>query len=58
VIAGAFPIRHLFEALLAAYDPLTAGAGYEPVRLAALAAWGAIGLLLAVRFFRWSPRGG
>ncbi len=56
-IASFFPIRHFFEAFLTAYDPNTVGAGFEWGHLAILAAWGVVGLLLALRFFRWTPRG-
>jgi ABC-2 type transport system permease protein len=55
--ADAFPIRHFFEAFFDAYVP--AGGGGASVswdNLAILAAWGVVGLLLAVRFFRWTPR--
>ena len=50
-----FPIRHFFEALLTAFDPATAGAGFEWGHLGIVALWGAGGLALAVRFFRWAP---
>jgi ABC-2 type transport system permease protein len=53
-----FPIRHFFECFLSAYDPLTVGAGFEWGNLAILALWGVAGLLLALRFFRWTPDGG
>jgi ABC-2 type transport system permease protein len=56
--ASIFPIRHFFEAFLTAYDPATVGAGFEWGHLAIVALWGVGGLLLALRFFRWSPRGG
>ena len=55
--AGIFPIRHFFQAFFASYDPATAGAGFEWGHLAVVAAWGLAGLLLAMRFFRWTPRG-
>ncbi|HEX6228197.1 MAG TPA: ABC transporter permease [Solirubrobacterales bacterium] len=56
--ADAFPVRHFFEAFFGAYVPGEgAGSGFEWGHLAALAAWGAAGLLLAVRYFRWSPAG-
>jgi ABC-2 type transport system permease protein len=55
-VASIFPIRHLFLALLAAFDPTTAGTGFEWGHLAVVAAWGAAGLIVAVRFFRWEPR--
>ena len=56
--AGLFPIRHFFEALLAGFDPTTAGAGFELGHLAVVAAWGLAGLAVAARAFSWSPRGG
>jgi ABC-2 type transport system permease protein len=56
--SAAFPIRHFFEAFFTAFDPNTAGAGFEWGHLAVVAAWGALGLLLAVRYFRWTPREG
>ena len=55
--ASAFPIRHAFEALLAGFDPLAAGAAIEWGHLGVVAAWGALGLALAMRSFRWEPRG-
>jgi ABC-2 type transport system permease protein len=56
-VADVFPIRHFFEAFFAAWDPATTGAGFEWGNLAVVAAWGLLGLALAVRFFRWEPRG-
>jgi ABC-2 type transport system permease protein len=56
--ADAFPIRHFFEAFFNAYIPAGGGSGIEWDSLAIVAAWGVVGLLLAVRFFRWTPRGG
>jgi ABC-2 type transport system permease protein len=58
--ADLFPIRHFFEAFFDAYVPGN-GAGGAPVswdNLAIVAIWGVAGLLLAIRFFRWTPRGG
>ncbi len=56
--ADLFPIRHLFEAFFTAFDPNTVGAGFEWGDLAIVAAWGVVGFLLALRFFRWTPRSG
>ncbi len=56
LVGDLFPVKHLFEALLAAFNPLTKGAGIEGVHLLVLAAWGLAGLLVATRTFRWSPR--
>jgi ABC-2 type transport system permease protein len=55
-VADAFPIRHFFEAFFTAWDPNTSGAGFELGNLAIVAAWGALGLIVALRFFRWEPR--
>jgi ABC-2 type transport system permease protein len=54
--ADIFPVRHFFEAFFTAWDPNTAGAGFELGHLAVVAAWGVLGLVLALRFFRWEPR--
>jgi ABC-2 type transport system permease protein len=56
--SDAFPIRHFFEAFFTAFDPHTQGAGFEWGNLAVVAAWGALGLALAVRYFRWAPKEG
>ena len=54
--ADVFPIRHFFEAFFTAWSPTTSGAGFEWLDLAIVAAWGLLGLVLAMRFFRWEPR--
>jgi ABC-2 type transport system permease protein len=57
--ADAFPVRHFFEAFFNVYVPASGGGtGLEWGNLAAVAAWGVVGLLLAVRYFRWTPRSG
>jgi ABC-2 type transport system permease protein len=56
-VASVFPVRHLASALLTAYNPHTRGAGFSAVDLLILAAWGAAGLVVAVRRFSWSPTG-
>jgi ABC-2 type transport system permease protein len=55
-VADVFPIRHFFEAFFAAWDPVAGGSGFEWGHLGVVAAWGAVGFLLAVRYFRWTPR--
>jgi ABC-2 type transport system permease protein len=57
-VADLFPIRHFFEAFFTAWDPATAGSAFEWGHLAVVAAWGALGLALAIRYFRWTPRRG
>jgi ABC-2 type transport system permease protein len=54
-VADVFPVRHFFDALLAGFDPATAGAGFELGHLAVVAAWGLAGLAIASRRFRWEP---
>jgi ABC-2 type transport system permease protein len=55
-VADVFPVRHFFEAFFTAWDPNTTGSGFELGNLGVVAAWGLLGLLVAVRFFRWEPR--
>jgi ABC-2 type transport system permease protein len=55
--ADVFPIRHFFEAFFSAYVPAGGGTSLEWGNLAVVAIWGVAGLLLAVRYFRWTPRG-
>lgn len=54
-IASFFPVQPLFQALLTAFDPYTTGAGFAFGDLAAVAVWGAIGAVVAIRRFRWVP---
>jgi ABC-2 type transport system permease protein len=55
--ADIFPIRHLFLAFFDAYVPGGAHA-VDWGHLLIVAIWGLGGLLLAIRFFRWTPRSG
>ena len=54
--AEIFPIRHFFEAFFTAWSPLTSGPGFEWGHLGIVALWGAVGLVIAVKTFRWEPR--
>jgi ABC-2 type transport system permease protein len=56
-IGKVFPVHALADALLGAYNPHTVGNGIHWVDLAVLAAWGAAGLVFAIRRFSWMPRG-
>jgi ABC-2 type transport system permease protein len=56
--ADLFPVRHFFEAFFGAYVPAGGGSAFEWGHLAIVAAWGVVGLLIAVRCFRWTPRSG
>ncbi|HEV2372076.1 MAG TPA: ABC transporter permease [Streptosporangiaceae bacterium] len=56
-VGEVFPVRHLADALLTAYNPHTTGMGFAGQDLLVIAAWGVAGLLLAVRKFSWVPLG-
>jgi ABC-2 type transport system permease protein len=54
LLAGLFPVRHLATALQSVWQPST-----QPLDgsdLAWLAAWGVVGLVVALRTFSWEPR--
>lgn len=55
-IANVFPVRHLAQAELRAFDPLTRAPGVAWTDLSVVAAWGIAGLVVAARTFRWSPK--
>jgi ABC-2 type transport system permease protein len=55
--ANHFPIRPFFQAIFDAYLPGN-GPALAWDHLLVVAIWGIGGLLLAIRFFRWTPRGG
>ncbi|HEX5594379.1 MAG TPA: ABC transporter permease [Solirubrobacterales bacterium] len=55
--ADLFPVRHFFDAFFDAYVP-AGGSAVSWDNLAVVALWGVAGLLLAIRFFRWTPRSG
>ncbi len=55
--ADFFPVRHFFDAFFDAYVP-AGGPAISWGNLAVVAVWGIAGALLAVRFFRWTPRAG
>lgn len=55
-IADVFPIRHIVQAMLAVFNPHTAAPGIAWSHIAVIALWGVAGALLAVRYFRWTPK--
>jgi ABC-2 type transport system permease protein len=56
-IGKVFPVHALADLLLAAYNPHTSGVGLNWADFGVLVAWGAAGLLIAVRRFSWLPQG-
>jgi ABC-2 type transport system permease protein len=57
-IASYLPLRPFIVAMYKAFNPLTTGTAWAPRQLAALAIWGVISIVFAVRHFRWTPRRG
>ena len=55
-LASVFPVSHLAQSMHEAFNPLTDGSGFDAKSLAVMAAWGVLGLLVAVRYFSWEPR--
>lgn len=55
--ADLFPVRHFFGAFFDAYVP-AGGSAVSWDNLAIVALWGVAGLLLAIKYFRWTPRSG
>jgi len=55
-VAGVFPVKHVFDAMLYAFDPSSPGPGIRGGDLLVLAAWGVVGLVVATRTFRWTAR--
>jgi ABC-2 type transport system permease protein len=56
VIGDIFPVKPFALAMEHAYNPYISGTGFEWGHLAALAAWGIAGAIIAVRYFSWEPR--
>jgi ABC-2 type transport system permease protein len=56
-VGDVFPVRHLANALLVAYNPHTSGLGFAGQDLLILAAWGLLGLVVALIRFQWQPVG-
>ncbi|MGH9074022.1 MAG: ABC transporter permease [Acidimicrobiales bacterium] len=55
-IAQVFPLRHFIDAGFAAFDPRRSGGAFPWGDVGIMAAWGAAGLLCALRWFRWESR--
>jgi ABC-2 type transport system permease protein len=55
-VGGVFPVKHFAVALENTFNPFMSGSGFQWGHLAALAAWGAAAVLVAVRRFQWEPR--
>jgi ABC-2 type transport system permease protein len=56
VVGTVFPVKHLNDALLTPLNPNAGGMRVEWLDLLVIGAWGLLGLLVALRAFRWAPR--
>ena len=51
-----FPLKHFVNAVADGFNPFLTGNGLYWDHLAVMAAWGVVGVLVALRFFSWEPR--
>lgn len=56
-VANFFPLKPFVNAFQDCFNPLVDGSGFSPARLAFVAAWGALGLVIAIKRFTWEPSG-
>ncbi len=56
-LGGIFPLYHLADGLQNAFVPVGGGIGLTGGNVANLVVWGAAGLAVAVRRFKWDPQG-
>ena len=54
-VSNFFPLSHFVEPFVAAFTPEATRADFEWQDLAYLALWGAVALVLAIRWFKWEP---
>ncbi|KAA3635963.1 MAG: ABC transporter permease [Armatimonadetes bacterium] len=57
-VANIFPLKHFVEPFVAAFNPLNQGSGFDWVSLGVMALWGAVAIVIAVRFFKWEASPG
>jgi ABC-2 type transport system permease protein len=55
-IAVLFPVRHLIREMVAVFSPFGSGTGIQAEAIGVMALWGAVGLAVSLRRFRWEPR--
>jgi len=54
-IGSVFPVKHFIDATFGAFDPRVHGSGFRGGDLLIMLIWGAVGLAVAARRFRWEP---
>ena len=55
-VASIFPIRHMSQALQQVFNPEVTVASYQWIHLLVLGVWGLVGVVIALRYFRWEPK--
>ena len=55
-VGWVFPLKHFVNAVADGFNPYLTGSGLYWDHLAVMAAWGAVGVAIALRFFTWEPR--
>jgi ABC-2 type transport system permease protein len=54
-VGDLFPLKAFVQSFQAAFNPNVPAPGFEWGKLAFVAAWGVVGLLVALRWFKWEP---
>lgn len=54
-IGNLFPVSHLNQALQESYDPFADGAAWPWNHWLVIIGWGAVGAVIALKTFRWTP---
>jgi ABC-2 type transport system permease protein len=54
-VGWVFPLKHFVNAVADGFNPYLSGSGVYWDHLAVMAAWGAVGVAIALRFFTWEP---
>jgi ABC-2 type transport system permease protein len=54
-VGWVFPLKHFVNAVADGVNPYLEGSGLYWDHLAVMAAWGVVGVVIALRFFRWDP---
>src|SRR5215203_5190872 len=57
-VGSIFPIKHFAVALEGTFNPFVPGSGFQWGHLGVMVLWMVVGVVVAVRFFRWEPKVG
>jgi len=55
-VGNIFPVAHLNQALQGSFDPFVDGTPWPTDHWLVLALWGGFSAVIAIRYFRWTPR--